>query len=129
MIAFYVLERMVLMFRKTIILAFSLLVLYGCVDDSNTSSNENFEMKNPWNDPVNITEEEAIEIALNQAEADGHKSVTLWKKNPVFLRAVYSIKYDRDLLVYDVRMSTPGKLLGAYYYVSTENGELIDSVH
>ena len=115
--------------KKAILLAFTLLVLYGCVDDSNTSSNENMEVKNPWDDPVNITEEEAIEIALRQAEVDGHKSVVLWEEEPALLRSVYSIKYDRDMLVYFVRMSTPGKLWGAYYYVSTENGELIESTH
>lgn len=118
----------IFMFKKSIILAFTLLVLFGCTDNSNTNSNENLERKNPWDDPVNITEEEAIEIALRQAEVDGLKSVVLWEENPASLSSVYSIKYDRDMLVYDVRMSTPGMVF-AYYYVSTENGELIESTH
>ena len=120
---------LVISFAQSLIITIILVLSLNCFDDSTISTNENLELINPWDAPVNITEEEAIEIALEQAEVDGHKSVTLWEKDPVFLRAVYSIKYDRDLLVYDVRMSTPGELWGAYYYVSTENGELIDSVH
>ncbi|MCM3743222.1 hypothetical protein M3193_03620 [Sporosarcina luteola] len=114
--------------KKVVILALTFLFLYGCSDNSNVNSNENLERKYPSEDPVNITQEEAIEIALHQAEADGYKSAVLEGKIPVTMRSVYSVKYDRDMRIYDVRMSSPEKFI-IYYYVSTENGELIESVH
>ena len=117
------------MIKKATILALTFLFLYGCVGNSNMNSNEDSERKSPIDDPVNITEEEANEIAIRQAAADGFDSPALWEEGSTKISIVYSIKYDRDLKVYDVTMSTPGNLFGAFYYVSTENGEIIESTH
>jgi len=120
---------MEIMIKKATILALSVLFFYGCVGNSNKKSNEDTEIKSPIDDPVNITEEEANEIAIRQAAADGFDSPTLWAEGSTKISIVYSIKYEKDLKVYDVTMSTPGKLFGAFYYVSTENGEIIESTH
>jgi len=113
------------MIKKATILAITFFFLYGCVENSNKDS----ESKSAVDNPVNIAEEEANEIALRQAVADGFDSPTLWEEGSTKISIVYSIKYDRDMKVYDVTMSTPGKLFGAFYYVSTENGEIIESTH
>lgn len=113
------------MMKKAIILTLTFLLLYGCAGNSKGDS----EAKSAVDDPVNITEEEANEIALLQAVADGFDSPSLWDEGSTKISIVYSIKYDRDMKVYDVTLSTPGKLFGAFYYVSTKDGEIIESTH
>lgn len=108
---------------------FAFFLLFGCSDNQTSDSIEDVERKSHIDDPVNITEEEAIEIALQQARADGYESPTLLDGNSSKISFVYSIKYDRDMKVYDVLISTPEDMFAVYYYVSTENGELIESTH
>lgn len=114
---------------KKVTLLFSAFLLFGCSDNQNSNSKETVEIKSHIDDPVNITEEEAIEIALQQAEVDGYESPTLLEGYPSKITFVYSIKNGRDMKVYDVSISTPEKMFAVFYYVSTENGEIIESTH
>jgi len=112
--------------KKDAILFFAFFLLYGCSENQISDSKEDVETKSPIDDPVNITEVEAIEITLQRAMADGYDSPTLHSAK---IAIVYSIKYDRDIKVYDVLISTPEKLFATYNYVSTEKGELIETTH
>ena len=80
-------------------------------------------------DPVNISEQEANDIALQKAIVDGYESPALWEEGSTKISSVYSVKYDRGVKVYEVKMSTLGDLYGVFIYVSTENGEIIESTH
>ncbi|GEN85157.1 hypothetical protein SLU01_34690 [Sporosarcina luteola] len=113
--------------KKIAILFLFSLLLYGCYDSNATPPVESVEIINPWNDPVNITIEEANNIALRRAESEGYKSPALWKENSTKITAVYSVKYDRDVKVYEVNMSTEENHFGVFYWVSTDTGEIIIS--
>ena len=59
--------------KRIVILALTFLFLCGCAEKSNINS----ERKNPMDDPVNISEQEANDIALQKAIVDGYESPAL----------------------------------------------------
>jgi hypothetical protein len=107
------------------------LLLYGCNNDLESDINqvETSEIRSPIDDPVNITIEEANKIALSQAELDGLDSPALWSERETEIGFGYSVKYDRDMKVYIVHIKTAARpndiMFDAFYFVSTESGEII----
>lgn len=123
------------MTRKLVLLTVFIFLLSGCTNKSATTIDhlEQSDYANPIDDPVNITKDDANQIALKQAGLDGHESPTLWRKKETKESIVYSIEYDRDMKVYDVFIQTAARpdddMPDVFYYVSTENGEIIQSTH
>ncbi|WP_432360645.1 hypothetical protein [Sporosarcina sp. UB5] len=78
---------MVITIKKATIFALAFLFLYGCTENSNMSSNKNSGRTNPMDDPVNITEEEANEIALQQAIAEGNEVETIILQDIKFINS------------------------------------------
>lgn len=118
-----------------LLIAFFVLILSGC--DSGTNANEkekNPKYRNLAETPINITEAEAEQIALDQAYLDGLDSPMIPRNWKTQIRGVYSIKYERDVLVYSVyiktaELSLEDTMFNYVYYISTNNGEIIDSNH
>ena len=108
-----------------------MLFLFGCKEDSVEGNTREFH--NPHNDPVNITIEEANQIALEQAEIDGIDNPILSEWLETKIQSKYSIKYDRDMKIYSVYIRSGNRAedytVDGSYYISTETGEFIESTH
>lgn len=110
--------------------------LTGCSNLSDTSE-ETTKFpghKSAWEDPINITQEDAERIALDQAKLDGHDSPKISSDWNTMMQSVYSIKYERDVLVYRIHVNSaegPAKeyLFDVLYYINTDSGEIIVSNH
>ena len=118
-----------------LIIVFFVLILSGCDSNSNTDEvQKNLDYRNPYETPVNITETEAEKIAFDQAYLDKLDSPVISKNWKTKIQSVYSLKYDRDVLVYAVFMKTAelppeDTMFNQVYYISTDNGEIIESNH
>lgn len=118
-----------------LIIVFFVLILSGCDSNSNTDKvQKNLDYRNPYETPVNITETEAEKIAFDQAYLDKLDSPVISKNWKTEIQSVYSLKYDRDVLVYAVFMKTAelppeDTMFNQVYYISTDKGEIIESNH
>lgn len=117
-----------------LVIVFFVLILSGCDSNSNTDELQNPKYRNPYETPVNITETEAEKIAFDQAYLDKLDSPVIPKNWKTEIRSVYSLKYDRDVLVYAVYLKTAElppeeTMFNQVYYISTDNGEIIESNH
>lgn len=119
-----------------LVIAFFVLILSGC--DSNPSADEVQNDPQKYRDlsktPVNISETVAEQIALDQAYLDKLDSPVIAKDWKTQIKGVYSLKYDRDVLVYVVYIKTAElppeeSMFNHFYYISTDNGEIIVSNH
>lgn len=106
------------------------LILNGCDNRSDVSDELYLGYINPYETPINITIYEAEQIALEQAHLDKLDSPEISKHWETIVHSVYSVKYDRDVLVYWVYIKTaalpPEEIMfNEVYFISTDNGEVI----
>jgi len=127
----YRLNCKVFLQRRLFFLLF-FLFLFGC--NSESELNSQIEIRSPIDDPVNLTWEEATEIAFLQTEKDGLGSPILWShEGHLKIQIEYSPVYERDMKVYAVYLKTTSRpdtsFYNVAYYISTENGEIVKSLN
>ena len=120
---------MIVLLALTLILLF-VLVLNGANNVSDES--ERNMVERPWQTPIDISKDEAEKIALEQANLDKLDSPVIPDNWETVVQSVYSVKYERDVLVYRVHIKTaelpPEEIMfNEFYYISADKGEVIIS--
>ncbi|MBM7607272.1 hypothetical protein JOD29_000509 [Lysinibacillus composti] len=82
----------------------------------------------------NLTVEEAEQIALKDAIANGYDTATLWKEfnTQTTKRYIYSEKYEKDVKIWQVNLDTtdhPDNIPAFVYYIKEDTGEIIGFIN